>query len=260
MDFLRRSAWTREVGSGEGRRQGLRGLQGLKREVEGWGWHTGLPGSGREDSLMQSLTASVSHPPFSISSLGLVSAFLSLLLPTHCPTPAFPCGQQCPSVPALSYPCSSFLLLLFLPLLLCPSSCLSSLWAFPHLPLGAKGLCRRARGETKGMRFKEDPQRRGPQSLPQSEPLWRQTFSERNLRTLDPGWGLSLSLAWTLTLTMGVGAAWAALWNAGVGLQGDASSDNGQELDFLVWLLPPRPLECEGGGTVKRPWGLGVNR
>lgn len=26
----------------------------------------------------------------------------------------------------------------------------------------------------------------------------------------------------------------------------DVNCDNGQELDFLVWLLPPRPLECEG--------------
>ena len=32
-----------------------------------------------------------------------------------------------------------------------------------------------------------------------------------------------------------------------LGCSADASSDNGQELDFLVWLLPPRPLECEGG-------------
>lgn len=45
-----------------------------------------------------------------------------------------------------------------------------------------------------------------------------------------------------------------------LGCSADAGSDNGQELDFLVWLLPPRPLECEGGGTIKRPQGLGVGR
>lgn len=44
-----------------------------------------------------------------------------------------------------------------------------------------------------------------------------------------------------------------------LGCSADTSSDNGQELDFLVWLLPPRPLECEGG-TSKRPQGLGVGR
>lgn len=44
-----------------------------------------------------------------------------------------------------------------------------------------------------------------------------------------------------------------------LGCSADASGDNGQELDFLVWLLPPRPLECEGG-TSKRPQGLGVGR
>lgn len=32
-----------------------------------------------------------------------------------------------------------------------------------------------------------------------------------------------------------------------LGCSADVNSDNGQELDFLVWLLPPRPLECEGG-------------
>lgn len=37
-----------------------------------------------------------------------------------------------------------------------------------------------------------------------------------------------------------------------LGCSADASSDNGQELDFLVWLLPPRPLECEGGGGLAR--------
>lgn len=33
----------------------------------------------------------------------------------------------------------------------------------------------------------------------------------------------------------------------------DVNCDNGQELDFLVWLLPPRPLECVGGEWSKRP-------
>lgn len=36
--------------------------------------------------------------------------------------------------------------------------------------------------------------------------------------------------------------------------------DNGQKLDFLVSLLPPRPLECEGVEPIKRPWGRGVGR
>lgn len=31
--------------------------------------------------------------------------------------------------------------------------------------------------------------------------------------------------------------------------------DNGQKLDFLVWLLPPRPLECEGAGDYQEALG-----
>lgn len=71
---------------------------------------------------------------------------------------------------------------------------------------------------------------------------------------LASAWGLSLSLDTDHSGWWGQLSGMLVL-----SCSADASSDNGQELDFLVWLLPPRPLECEGGPS-KRPQGLGVGR
>lgn len=73
------------------------------------------------------------------------------------------------------------------------------------------------RRETEKMRFKEDPKGRGPWPPQQVGVSLEADLHERNLRTLAPAWGLSLSPdtdhgGWW-------GQPWAALWNAGVGLQ-----------------------------------------
>lgn len=78
-----------------------------------------------------------------------------------------------------------------------------------------------------------------------------QTFTGRNLRTLAPAWGLSLSLDTDHSGWWGQLSGMLVL-----GCSADVNSDNGQELDFLVWLLPPRPVECEGG-QARGPRDLG---
>lgn len=69
---------------------------------------------------------------------------------------------------------------------------------------------------------------------------------------LASAWGLSLSLDTDHSGWWGQLSGMLVL-----SCSADASSDNGQELDFLVWLLPPRPLECEGGPEQEAPgtWG-----
>lgn len=96
-------------------------------------------------------------------------------------------------------------------------------------------------GKRQRVRFIEDPEERVPGLPSKSKPPWGQTFTERNLRTLAPAWGLSLSLDTDHSGWWGQLSGMLVL-----GCNADVSSDNGQELDFLVWLLPPRPLECEG--------------
>lgn len=81
----------------------------------------------------------------------------------------------------------------------------------------------------------------------------RSVLTGRNLRTWLPP-------SWTLTLTVRWGSPGLLSGMLVLGCKEMPAVDNGQKLDFLVWLLPPRPLECGGVETTKRPWGLGVGR